>query len=136
MTETPDLLQRLLLRTREAIKARERAKEAIKSAAAARRLEVSDLDWPVDDPDHWQPFRCRHLYERQLCDCCGGESVVFHQELTGFRAIHRPTTIRWLRHRGEAFDHSLPVECEIFERRIPRCWDCQTLDRLTEHLWK
>lgn len=128
-------LEQLLANARAAVEARQRAKAKVQQAASVRLREVGLLEWPLDDRRYWQPFAARHIYERQVCDCCQGETMTFHQELVGFQHTKLRDCRRWLRYRGEALSGDLPTETEVIETLVPRCWDCQTVDRLLRTLW-
>ena len=133
--ETKISLEQLLGWAKREVKKRDTKREAKKAEAATRREEMSRLDWNLDDPTRWQLVEVRHLIERQVCDSCGGEKMCFAQELAGFVQLRAPFAKRWRAGRGDALQPELPVALDIYDRRVPRCWDCITVDRMMEDLW-
>lgn len=128
-------LESLLVRVKKEVAVKAVESEKKKLEARHERLRRQAPTTIYEREDLWYGVAIHREYELQLCDCCKGERVAFNCDKVELRHKIDRSAIRWIRERGEGMD-DLPTRITIAERVIPECFDCQTLGRQLQHLFR
>lgn len=128
-------LESLLTRIKKEVAQKAVESEKKKAEAKAERARRSEPMSIYEREDLWIPKAIHREYELQLCDCCKGEKTVFNCEKVELHHKVDRSARRWIRERGEGMD-DLPLTVTVSERVIPECFDCHTVGKMLQHLFK
>ncbi len=133
-------LENLLSRVKSQVAHKEEESKKKKLAARKERIARGGGDAPTiyEKEENWLPIRIHREYELQLCDSCKGEQGLFQGDRVEYKHRLDKSAKRWKAERGESMDPklNLPVQVHVVPRTIPECWDCLTLGRKLQHLFR